>query len=459
MSQDELTTEGNPIAGWLDGQLSRRELMRRMAVFGLAVPSVAALIEACGGSTATGQVHVPSSSTKGSLTIWGWKDSLDALKLQDADFTTAYPGISYTYVPRPPASTYRNIELAVTAGSGGPDVALIEDSHLTAYVQLGAMADLTDLVGPYIDQIDSYKWDWTKKGSRYFAMPWDPGPVAVFYRRDVFQQAGVDPASMATWDDFHQAAQTIKEKTGLAMWQQSKARNDGRLFETLLWQQGTGYVDDKGHVILDKDPKVATTLDYINSFWQEGLASDQEAWTNPWYKAQTDGTTATVVDAVWMGTFFKSWIAPKASGKWGVFPLPAWKPGGSRASNDGGSALAIFDSSQQKEAAWAYVQFHLGRPASQLQIYEKTDIFPSLKATYKDPFFQQPDPYFGDQTVRDTFAQIAERIPKAGIYSKDYAQMNALLVPEIQKLALGQQSVQAALSNAAGLIRDKTHRA
>ena len=37
--------------------------------------------------------------------------------------------------------------------------------------------------------------------------------------------------------------------------------------------------------------------------------------------------------------------------------------------------------------------------------------------------------------------------------------MNTLLVPEIQKLALGQQGVQAALSNAANLIRDKTHRA
>jgi len=444
---------------WFDARLTRREALKRAGVIGLALPMLPTLLEACGGSTATSQVHVPSSSTKGSLTIWGWKDSLDALKLQDADFTAAYPGISYQYVARPPADTYRNIELAITAGSGGPDVALIEDSHLTAYVQLGAMADLTELVGPYVDLIDSYKWAWTKKGARYFAMPWDPGPVAVFYRRDLFQQAGVDPASLATWDDFHKAARTIKEKTGLAMWQQSKARNDGRLFETLLWQQGTGYVDDRGHVILDQDPKVAQTLDYINTFWQEGLAADQEPWTNPWYKAQTDGTTATVVDAVWMGTFFKSWIAPKATGKWGVLPLPAWKAGGSQASNDGGSALAIFDSSQQKEAAWAYVQFHLGRPASQLQIYEKTDIFPSLKATYQDPFFKEPDPYFGDQTVRETFAHIAERIPKAGIYSKDYAQMNTLLVPEIQKLALGQQSVQAALSNAAGLIRDKTHRA
>ena len=448
-------------ADWFGVSLTRREALKRAGLAGLSLPTLAALLEACGGgsTSASRQVHVPSASTKGSLTIWGWKDSLDALKLQDADFSAAYPEISFKYVPRPPAETYRNLELAITAGSGGPDVALIEDSHLTAYVQLGAMADLSELVGPYVDQIDSYKWDWTRKGTRYYAMPWDPGPVAVFYRRDVFSRAGVDAGSLATWDDYRQAARTVKQKTGLPMWQQAKARNDGRLFETLLWQQGTGYVDDKGKVILDKDSRVARTLDYINSFWQEGLAADQEPWTDPWYKAQTDGTVATVVDAVWMGTFFKSWIAPKAVGKWGVFNLPAWKAGGSQASNDGGSALAIFDTSKQKEAAWAYVQFHLGRAESQLQIYQKTDIFPSLKSTYKDAFFQQPDPYFGDQKVRETFAKIAERIPKAGIYSKDYAQMNTLLVPEIQKLALGQQGVQAALSNAANLIRDKTHRA
>jgi ABC-type glycerol-3-phosphate transport system substrate-binding protein len=56
------------------------------------------------------------------------------------------------------------------------------------------------------------------------------------------------------------------------------------------------------------------------------------------------------------------------------------------------------------------------------------------------------------------FADIAGQIPSAGIYSKDYQQMSELMTAEIQKYALGQQSAQQALSSAAQLIREKTHR-
>jgi lactose/L-arabinose transport system substrate-binding protein len=457
MSQDQMSKNDNRLSRWPQSRLTRRQMIQGLGAFGLAVPSALAFLEACGQSTAATSTTL-SKDLKGSLTIWGWKASLDALKLVDGDFSAAYPNISFQYVQRPPADTYRNIQLAIAAGAGAPDVSVVEDSHISQYVQLGALADITDFVKPYVSDIVSYKWTWIKKSNRYFAMPWDPGPVAVFYRRDVFQNAGVDPSSIKTWDDFYQAAKTIKDKTGVFMWQQAKARNDGRLFETLLWQQGTGYIDAKGSVILDKDPKVQQTLEYIGRFWTDGLAADQEPWTDPWYKGQATGTTATVIDAVWMGTFFKSFIAPKASGSWGVFMLPAWESGGSQASNDGGSALAIFDQSTQKEAAWAYVQYHLGREQSQLEIYEKTDIFPSLKTSFQDPFFQEPDPYFDDEKVRTLFADIAAKIPQAGIYSTDYAEMSSLATPEIQKYALGQQSAQQALANAASLIRERTHR-
>ena len=457
MSQDELSTKGNPLSRWPESRLTRRQMIQRLGVLGIALPTLPAILEACGGEAAP-TVTALSKDTSGSITVWGWKDSLNALKLVDSEFTAAYPNITFKYVERPPAETYRNIQLAIAAGSGAPDVALIEDSHLPQYVHLGALADITDWVKPYVSKIVSYKWSWTKKSNRYYAMPWDPGPVAVFYRRDVFQKAGVDSASIQTWDDFYQAAKTIKQKTGAFMWQQAKARNDGRLLETLLWQRGTGYVDKNGNVILDKDPKVQQTLEYIGRFWTDGLAADQEPWTDPWYKGQSGGTSATVVEAVWMGTFFKSFIAPKAAGNWGVFLLPTWEAGGSRASNDGGSVLAIFDQSTQKNAARAYVEFHLGRDQSQLLMYQKTDIFPSLKPAFADPFFQEADPYFGDQKVRSLFADVAAKIPDAGIYSTDYQQMNSLITPEIQKYALGQQSAQRALANAASLIRDRTHR-
>jgi lactose/L-arabinose transport system substrate-binding protein len=417
-----------------------------------------------GAATATATAEatlpeiVPDPNLTGDLEIWGWEAAINTLKEVEGDFTEAYPNITVEYIVQPPADTYRNIQLAISAGAGAPDISVIEDSHLAQIVELEALADITDQVAPYRGLMNPYKWQVADLDGRTYAMPWDSGPVAVYYRRDVFEEAGIDPASIETWEDYYEAAKTIKAEAGVPMWQNSKARNSGRLFEMLIWQRGLGYVDESGAVILDKDPRILETLEFMGRLWEEDLALDNEEWTDPWYAAFADGEVATQVAAVWMGTFFKSFIAPEAEGDWGVIRLPVWESGDAQASNDGGSQLAIFEESDQKEAAWAYVQFHLGRQESQLTMYREQDIFPSLETTYEDPFFQEPDPYFGGDTARALFADIVDEIPSAGMYTSDYQEMNGLLAPEIQKFAPGEQTAQETLTNAATAIRDQTQR-
>jgi lactose/L-arabinose transport system substrate-binding protein len=427
---------------------------------GAAAPSAAPPSQAASASAAAASIPPisPDPSLTATLTIWGWEAALNTLKEVEPDFKAAYPNITLEYVVAPPADTYRNLQLAVSAGSGAPDISVIEDSHLAQFVELEALADITDQVTPYVPLMNAYKWQQAQRDGRYYAMPWDSGPVAVYYRRDVFDTAGVDPATIETWGDFYEAAKTIKAEAGVPMWQHAKARNLARLFEKMIWQRGVGYVDADGAVMLDKDPRIQEVLEYMGRFWEEDLALDNEEWTDPWYAAFAEGTVATQVEAVWMGTFFKSFVAPEADGKWGVIKLPVWEPGDVQASNDGGSQLAIFEESEQKDASWAYIQYHLGRYESQLLMYEKQDIFPSLEPTYSDPFFSEPDPYFGGDKARELFAQTVGQIPNAGIYTADYQEMNALTQAEIQKFALGQQTAQEALANAATLIRDQTQR-
>jgi lactose/L-arabinose transport system substrate-binding protein len=445
----------------LDRKESRRDLVRRAAVSGVAVPALlggATLGTSHAQTPAASPVITPNPDIQGSLTIWGWDAALNALQVVDATFQEAFPNIQLEYVPRSPADTYQQLQLAASAGSGGPDISVIEDSHMAQLAQLGVLADLTDRVTPYLDKMNSYKWPPSQFEDSYYAMPWDSGPCAVFYRRDVFESAGVDPQTIATWDDYYQAAMTIKEQAGVPMLQLAKARNDGRTFEMMLWQQGLGYVDADGKVMLDVEPKVKATLEYLGKFWTDELVADTEPWTDPWYAEMADGKVATNPAAVWLGTFLKSFIAPDAAGTWGVFPLPVWEEGGATSSNDGGSQLAIWGQSEQQEAAWAYIEFHLGREDSQLTMYRETDLFPSLETTYTDPFFDEPDPYFGDQPVRQLFTEVVEHIPEAGIYTVDYQEMNGLLVPEIQRFAVGDQSAENALANAASAIRDRTQR-
>ncbi|HEV2106745.1 MAG TPA: sugar ABC transporter substrate-binding protein [Thermomicrobiales bacterium] len=444
----------SPFNHFATDTVSRRDVVRRTSRGAIAVSLAGAL----GMGVQTAKAKSQDADLSGSLTIWGWEAALSSLQVVDAAFNEAYPNITLEYVQKDTSDVYQQIQLAASAGSGFPDISVIEDSHLAQFAPLGILADLTDQVAPYLQIMNDFKWNQAEVDQRYYAMPWDSGPVAVFYRRDVFEQAGIDPESIATWEDYYNAAKTINEELGVAMLHLAKARNDTRTFEILLWQQGLGYIDAEGTVILDTESRVQQTLEYLGRFWQEGLAADTESWTDAWYQEMADGEVATIPGAVWMGTFLKSFIAPDAAGKWGVFKLPTWGPEGSQASNDGGSSLAIFQTTEQQEAAWAYVEFHLGRVESQLEMYRETDIFPALETTYTDPLFEEPDPYFGGQPVRALFAETVGNIPDAGIYSADYQEMNSLLGSELQRFAIGEQTAEEALKNAADAIRERTRR-
>jgi ABC-type glycerol-3-phosphate transport system substrate-binding protein len=424
---------------------------RKAALVAAVVALLAALVAAVASA---GQRH---NTVSGTVTMWCTQAQFDSLKVVDAGFAKAYPDVQVKYVPFQPADLYQKLQLAAAAGSGLPDAACIEDSHLAQFVKLGILADMTSQVKSYVPKILDYKWQQGSLNGHIYTMPWDAGPLALFYRRSVFKKAHVAPSSIHTWNDFYKAGLKIK-KQGVAIWIQSKAQNDARFYESLLWEQGSGYVDGKGNVTVDRDPRALAALNLMGKLWHAGIISNQNEWTDPWYKTINDGKTATLPMAVWMGTFLKSWLAPKTAGDWGVIPLPSFTPNGSHYANDGGSAISIMKGSNASDAAWAYIQYHLGRADTQSIIYKQTDIFPALESAWRSPYIHQADPYYGSQKVREMFVAAAQHIPRAYVYSSDYQQMNSLMSTELQKYALGKETAQQALSNAAKEIRSRTGR-
>jgi lactose/L-arabinose transport system substrate-binding protein len=423
------------------------------------------------------------ANISGKLTVWCWKaawtDSIVKSGALDT-FKAKYPNVEIDYVETQPSDLYQKLPLALSAGTGAPDFACVESSHLAQIVELGGLADLTTQVKPYVDKMNAYKWADAMLDGKYYAMPWDSGPVVTYYRRDIFKAAGLasDPDSvsglLATWDDYLNVCKTILAKTGNSCFASNKANNDARLYEMMLWQQGLGYFDSKGKVTVDSTTNV-TTLEELKKFWDAGLLSDQSAWTDGWYAELAAGGTApvatvgpgtpepaavkpvaTLVEAAWMGAFLKGWIAPGTEGMWGVAKMPAMQAGQARSSNDGGSNVVIPDQSQNKAAAWALTEWLMGKTDSQVAIFKASDFFPSLETTYTDSVFNEPDPFFANQTTRLAYIDAAKIVPVGYIYGPHYALMNGHVQTAIQKVATGASSVQAALTEAANAIRNDT---
>lgn len=338
------------------------------------------------------------------------------------------------YVARPTEDTNQQILLSATAGSGFPDISVVQDHFVKRYAELGVLTDITDFLAPYRDSFPSYKPDLTAIDGHLFAVPWDGVPVAVFYRRDVFEAAGVDPASIKTWEDYFRAGETILETTGVLMLYLQKAQQDGSLFSAMIRRQGSGVLAEDGTVLLDKDPRHVEVLNFMKRLWDAGIAADTDLFSDAGQRGVANGEVATVIGEVWMGQVLAAQMASEAGGKWGVLELPAWEPGGGRAVGAGGSYLAVFEASEQKEAALAYLEFHALNAENQIDIYRTSDIFPSLTATYESPFFQEGVPYFGDQKVRALFARVNSTIPTTGsveIFDSDYGEMGVLMAGSV----------------------------
>jgi ABC-type glycerol-3-phosphate transport system substrate-binding protein len=379
------------------------------------------------------------------------------------DFKKLYPDIELDFVKYSAPDTYQNFQLAISAGSGAPDVIQLENSHLAQFVELGGLLDITDRVQPYIPVMNDYKWVDAMKDGKYYAMPWDSGPVVTYYRRDVFKEAGLSDkpedvsAMVATWDKYLETCTTIKEKTGKNCFAFSRANNDARLYEIALWQQGLGYYDKNGSVTVDSPQNIAT-LEELGKFWKPMVVSEEQPWTDPWYAElnSPDKSVASLVEASWMGIFLKTWIAGGTAGMWGVAEMPAFADGQVRAANDGGSTLAISSQSKNPEAAWAFVQFMLGRDPSQLRMFAYTDFLPSLETTYNDALFYEPDTFFGSEQTRQLYLNVAQKIPTAYVYGPNYQLMNGYVQTAIQEFATGKKPAADALKDAADRIRAET---
>ena len=426
---------------------------------------MAVVLSAC--APAATPTPVVAAEPSGKVTLWMWKAAHDTLINSGVldKFKEEYPDVEVEVVEYAPADVYQKLPLALQAGTGAPDISLVENSHLAQIVSLGGLTDMTEWVTPYLDKMNAYKWADAKLDDKYYAMPWDSGPVVLYYRRDVFEAAGLpsDPESVteavSTWDKYFEVCQTIMEKTGSACFSNNKANNYGRLYEMMLWQQGLGYYNAEGEVTVDSPENIAT-LETMKRFWDADLTSDQLEWTDGWYAemaAETDAKPiATLVEAAWMGAFLKGWIAPGTEGKWGVALMPAMEEGQVRAANDGGSAFVIPEQSQNKEAAWALTEFLFGRVENQVAMFKSSDFFPSLEAAYADPVFSEPDPFFANQPVRPTYVEVVKQVPIAYVYGPHYPEMNGFVATAIQKVATGQASPADALKEAADAIRSQT---
>ena len=390
------------------------------------------------------------------ITVWSWNVAAKGLRQTVPSFEKAHPGVKVKVVDIGRTDLYDKLTVGLASNSGLPDVVTIESDRMAGYVENfpSGIWDMTSVAEGIVKDFDQSKWAQSKINGKIYSIPWDSGPVAMFYRRDIFKKAGIDVNTIKTWNDLIEAGKKIQQTNpGVKLMCTSYTTDDG-LFRMLMNQLGTFYFNEKGEITINS-PEAIEAMTLIKNLKDNDLLMNADSWDAS-VTATKNGKVATSVTGVWWGGTLKD-QAPELSGKWGVIPMPAFTEGGARAANLGGSTLAITTQSKNSELAWSFVKNALGTVENQMLMYKKCDLFPSYLPVYKAEGFAVPDKYFGDEKVAAVFADIVPQI-KSAYYTKDYAETMEYSKTAIAKILTSDGDPKTVLDEAAESIANATGR-
>lgn len=353
---------------------------------------------------------------------------------------------------------YDQLTTGLAAGGVGlNDVLMIESDRLPGYIVQfpDGLANLSDLgAGDHRDAIADSKWPQaTAEDGTIYGMPWDLGPTGIFYRVDLFEEAGVNVEDIATWEDYIAAGQEILGATGVRLIGIDAAADDGVL-RMMLNQQGTYYFNEDGQIAL-ASPEAIRAMELIKQMYDADLVVNVDGYDGG-VAAFVNERVASAAAGVWYsGTIIDQ--APDQEGLWDAFMLPAVESGGNRAANLGGSNVVVNANSENAEAAYAYAEYAMTNPDAQMYMMENYGLFPSLLETYEDPFFDEPVPFFNDQPIFRMFADEVPDIPNA-TYTEDYARALERSSNAQAEVLLNNGDPEQALTNAAEQLAQETDR-
>jgi lactose/L-arabinose transport system substrate-binding protein len=342
---------------------------------------------------------------RGRVNVWGWNIAAKSLKSLVPPFQQRHPNVDVN-VEMSGANVQTRFLLSLSAGPGAPDVMQLQAHEAPRFIVTGRLTDLTAVAARYEKEFPAASWANCAQEGRVYAIPWDVGPCGVFYKPAIFKKYDIDPAAIQTWDDYIAAGQKILRASGGRTKMLPLSVSELQVMHEMLLQQLGGQVFDGQGRITINDAHSRQVMDLIRRMLDAGICANVPAWSHDWMAGFGSDAIATYPGAVWLGGTMKDSAGEYgASGSgWGVFPLPAFARGGSRASNLGGSVLVIPDQCADKEAAWAFIEDVLCTRAAQVAQYANFDLFPAYLPALEDPFFRQPDPFYSGQRCRELFA-------------------------------------------------------
>lgn len=331
------------------------------------------------------------------------------------------------------------LRTALTVGRG-PDMARVDWSFVCELGRKHALVDLAQF------GFDTIKDTYLKAPLRtnfidghYLGLPDQTTCVALFYNKQLFRDAGLDPeAPPKTWDEFVEIGKKITnaEKGVYACG-----------FENTLWWSlpffntfGAGLISDDGKkCLLDQDPAVRA-LEF-----KRALYADHKIEAGAW-RAGSITPEQGFVNGKYAMIFMGPWNLPKFKSSkldFGVTLIPAGPAGTS--TNVGGTNVVIFNSGKFPKACYDFLTYFTS-PQVQARWCSKLNQMPVNLGAYDLVKFEDPH-------LMTFMEQLKSAVSNPVVTS--YERLEDFVNPEMEAVLTGQKTASAALSSLARKVEKR----
>lgn len=395
-----------------------------VALSAVLLLSVAGTMGGC-SKTASSTALSSSTTTKlsGTITEASWNDAATAMQAEAKQFMKENSGTTVTILSV--TGSYTKLYAELAASSGVPDVVQMQNRDFLSFYNKypNAWLDVSDLVQPEESNFDSVVLPLVKANNKYYAVPWDVGPCALFYRTDVFKADGIDPSAIKTWNDYINDGKIITAKNSKQkVMGFDYSGSSSQDVENLLFNESAGqFYDSNGKVKLD-NTAMLQTVDTLKKMMSAGITMNLANEWNDRITAIENNQLVAFPYAVWFTGTMKSSVTDQ-SGKWGIVPIPAFTAGGGNEANEGGSILTISSATKNSALAKAFVKFALMSNEGNDINLTTGGLFTSYKPSYTTADYAATDTYFTGISIGKTFSALAGNIP-AITYGNYYTDVN-----------------------------------
>lgn len=388
------------------------------------------------GLTACGDGGTSKKKDAKELTVWAWDEAFNipAAKAAVEIYKKDNPDVNVNVVTMAQDDIVAKLNTSLSSGTyeGLPDVVLIEDyriqSYLTAYPD--EFADLSSVVSA--EDFASYKTGVSQIDGKMYGVPFDSGVAALFYRKDIIEQAGYTEADMQdlTWDKYIEIGKAVKEKTGVD-WLTLDPSDLGQI-RMMLQSAGSWYTDADGKVSLAGNKALESAIGVYTDLLDAGFVKQVSDW-DQFVGAFNNGDVATVFTGCWIVSSIEK--AEDQSGKWGMASFPKMTDVDSvNASSIGGAGWYVLKNVGNTDLAVDFLGKTFGSSADLMyQLGDEISLVNTLTAASD---YSKEDPFFGGQDIGADFQKWTAEVPTVNYGQNTYA-IEDIMTEALQEIVNG----------------------